>query len=217
MNNSFAGINVNDPETKDIFQEHAKQICPEFKTVNESSFIHDIQIIPNHHKNIYFTLYGKISLTTSSNLFVKYTAANPPTYNSNFSGSGLPYPNEEIAYQNTPNRGNVQVTKGQFIITLQYPNSYYINMGSTYIAPHIKLLIVDEKNTPLADVQNVNLGNGIPFRTLTWPSQRNWNEGPLFYKNDSLPVRTQNQILLDYAYPSTNEMPSNFWGTTPSH
>ena len=88
-------------------------------------------------------------------------------------------------------------------------------MGSVYIEPHVKLIVVDENNEPLTDVEIIRLGNGIPFRTLTWPSLRNWNKGPLFYENKDLPVRTQYQILVDSAYPDKNVMPSNFWGKKP--
>ena len=33
-----------------------------------------------------------------------FWAANPATYNGSYSGSGLPFPNPEIAYQNSINR-----------------------------------------------------------------------------------------------------------------
>jgi hypothetical protein len=76
---------------------------------------------------------------------------------------------------------------------------------------------VNKDNKNLSIVEVINLGEGIPFRTLTWPVQRDWNKGALFYKVDGLPVRTQNQILLDSAYPIVNKMPANFWGLTPPH
>ena len=41
------------------------------------------------------------------NVKIKYWAANPPEFNYSFSGSGLPFPNEDVAFDNTPNRGAV--------------------------------------------------------------------------------------------------------------
>jgi hypothetical protein len=90
-------------------------------------------------------------------------------------------------------------------------------MGTVYIEPNIRLILSDKNNKEIGEVQYVNLGEGIPFRTLTWPAQRNWNKGPEFYVNKDLPVRTQFQILVDSAYPSKNIMPKNFWGTMPPH
>ena len=157
------------------------------------------------------------ALNIGNKLYIKYTAANPPTFSSNFSGSGMPFPNEEIAYENTPNRNVVEVNGGSFSFLLKFPNSYYINMGTELIEPHVKMILVDSNNKQWGKEKIVKVGNSIPFRTLTWPSQRNWNNGPLFYKNDNLPVRTQYEILLDSAYPSTNTVPRNFWGTMQPH
>jgi hypothetical protein len=218
--NSFAGINFNDPESKSIFEHHRENMCPQFKNINDSMFIFNLNIKMKNN-NAYMisgTIDGSIgAMSNSEKLYVKYSAPNPPTYNSNFSGSGLPFPTEEIAFENTPNKGVAEIVNGQFSFTIRYPNSYYINMGSVYVGPHVKLLIVDKDNRELSPVENIKLGQGIPFRTLTWPVQRNWNMGPLFYENKDLPVRTQYQILLDSAYPSTNKVPNNFWGTMPTH
>ncbi len=214
--NSFAGINFDDPESNSIFEKHSKTMCPRYKNFNESSFLVNLDI--KKVNNDSYIVSGDVTTNPySEQLFVKYSAANPPTYNANFSGSGLPYPNEEIAFENTPNRGAVEVINNKFTISIRYPNSYYINMGSVYIEPHIRLILCDKHNKEIGEVVYVNLGEGIPFRTLTWPAQRNWNKGPEFYVNKDLPVRTQFQILVDSAYPSTNIMPKNFWGTTPPH
>jgi hypothetical protein len=218
--NSFAGINFNDPESKSIFDYHSENMCPQFKNVNDAMFIFNLNIKKTNN-NAYMIngdIDGKIGqMSNFEKLYVKYSAPNPPTYNSNFSGSGLPYPTEEIAFENTPNKGVAEIVNGKFSFTIRYPNSYYINMGSVYVGPHVKLLIVDKDNRELSPVENIKLGEGIPFRTLTWPVQRNWNAGSLFYENRNLPVRTQYQILLDSAYPSVNKVPKNFWGTMPPH
>jgi hypothetical protein len=214
--NSFASINFNDPESKSIFENQSKTMCPRFKTKNENKFIDNLDINKNQDGSL--LIYGDIKKAYNiDNVFVKYVAANPPTFSSNYSGSGLPFPNEDIAYQSTPNKGCVEVINDKFKINVIFPNSYYINMGSEFVPPHVKLVLVDKHNNELTEVGIVYLGEGIPFRTLTWPVQRNWNNGAMFYYNPDLPVRSQYQILLDSAYPKINKVPNNFWGTMPPH
>jgi hypothetical protein len=213
--NSFAGINFNDKESSQIFESHKNTMCPRYKNSNESAFVVSLDI-KNNNNNV-FTIYGKLNQVLNEKRYIKYSAANPPTYNSNFSGSGLPYPTEEIAFENTPNRGVVEIMDGEFSFSIKYPNSYYINMGTIYIEPHVKLIIVDANNNNIGQSKSINLGQGIPFRTLTWPVQRDWSKGSLFYKTNVDIVRTQYQILLDSAYPSENITPKNFWGMTPPH
>lgn len=214
--NSFSSINFDDPQSNNIFDNYRKNICSEFKEKNESGFVvgFDIKEKQNNGLVVSGTVKNIISHT---NLFLKYSAANQPTYTTSFSGSGLPFPNEKIAFENSPNRGVVPIINKSFSFEINYPNSYYNNLGTVYVPPHVKILIVDSYNNPLTDLQIINLGNGIPFRTLTIPSCRNWNNGPLFYENNNLPVRTQYQILCDSAYPSKNIMPKNFWGLRPTN
>ena len=214
--NSFAGINFSNYESEMIFKQQDNTMCPRYKPKTDNVFPVDLKI--EKVSNDSYTVRGKISTNPlSGRLFVKYIAANPPTYNTSFSGSGLPFANEDMAFENTPNSGVIEVIDSSFSLSIRYPNSYYINMGTVYVEPNIKLQLFNENNKSIGDSITVNLGKGIPFRSLTWPALRNWNNGPLFYNNGDLPVRTQYQILLDSAYPSTNEMPNNFWGTMPPH
>ena len=90
-------------------------------------------------------------------------------------------------------------------------------MGKKYIKPRVQFKVCDGDNNDISATYVINLGEGIPFRTLTWPKERNWNNGPMFYCNNNLPVRTQEQILRDSSYPSTNVTPPNFWGKDPPH
>lgn len=216
--NSFASINFNDPESLSIFQNHNNMMCPLYKEDDGSTFNFNIQIKKAQNTNNGFVISGKLNTFNLTNkLYVKYTASSPPTYNSNFSGSGLPFPNELIAFENSPNKGIAEVINGKFSFILMYPNSYYKNMGTVYIAPQVKLLLVNKDNKSMGSEMIINLGDGIPFRTLSWPIQRDWNKGAMFYSNPNLPVRSQYQILLDSAYPITNKMPNNFWGSVPPH
>lgn len=216
--NSFASINFNDPQSLAIFENHSNKMCPIYKEDDGNTFNFNIHLKKIQDTNNGLVVSGKLNLPNfSEKLFVKYTASSPPTYNSNFSGSGLPYPNEIVAFENSPNKGVAEVINGDFSFTIKYPNSYYMNMGTIYIPPQVKLLLVNKDNKEMGKPLTINLGNGIPFRTLTWPIQRDWNKGAMFYNNQDLPVRSQYQILLDSAYPSINKIPNNFWGTVFPH
>lgn len=215
--NSFAGINFNDPQSAQIFKNHSEQMCSSYKLKNNSDFTFNIKVDNNKNSNQYVISGSVMGGNILNKLFVKYIASNPPTYNANFSGSGLPFPTEDIAFENTPNKGTVEVIDGKFTVKIKYPGSYYQNMGTVYVPPQIKLLLVNKDNKTIGDEIIIKLGEGIPFRTLTWPIQRDWNKGPNFYDIRNLPVRTQYQILLDSAYPIVNKMPSNFWGLVPPH
>jgi len=213
--NSFAGINFSDPKSKKIFKHHEDTMCPKFK----ENYQGDIQLDVNvkHHNNV-FTISGSINSVIHSpgNYYILYSAASPPTYSSNYSGSGLPFPNEKIAFENSPNKGRVDVNNNNFTFSLNYPNSYYKNLGSLYVPPEVNIEIYDCSDNLVNEPIKINLGEGIPFRSLTFPAQRNWNIGPMFYVNNQMPaVRTQYQILVDSAYPKKNITPKNFWGLKP--
>lgn len=147
---------------------------------------------------------------------ITYWAANPPTFSVSYAGSGLPYANPLMAYENSPNKGSVKAVDGNFQFRIRYPNSYYIGLGTVYVSPHVNIKICDSKGE--GDVHKIELGDGIPFRTLTYaPPPSTWPRySPVFYSGrDQLPIRTQEQILRDSAFPSENKYPENFWGLKP--
>lgn len=155
-----------------------------------------------------YTVTGHLDGAGNSNIL--FWAPNPPTYSSSFSGSGLPYPNANIAYENTPNRGMVKAENGNYQFKVRFPNAYYAGLGTKYIEPccHIKICGSDEIHT-------IPLNHGIPYRTLTYPEFAN-RTSPTFYDGGlNLPVRTQEQILRDSGYPETNKKITDFWGTRP--
>ena len=166
-----------------------------------------------------FVVKGNVQ-TKTSNATILFWAANPPTYRSSYSGSGLPYPNADIAYENTPNRGAVKSNGGSFTFKVSYPNSYYAGLGSVYVEPCVYIKVCEGKDEG-NNVKKITLGNGIPFRMLTYPPSQPKTaprSSPLFYSGrEKLPVRTQEEILRSSGYPEKNIMPSNFWGLKPPH
>jgi hypothetical protein len=154
-------------------------------------------------------------------LYVRYWAAAPPTYIQSYSGSGMPYPSREVAFENTPNQGIFPMKENPFHIQIQYPNSYYDDGGKVYVPPKLQFTLCDVNGKDITGINEIQLGEGIPYRSLQWPRQRNWlssypHGGSLFYLNSQMPaVRTQEQILKESAYPVRNVEAKNFWGLKP--
>jgi hypothetical protein len=210
-NNNFAGISFGYDADK-IFKERNETMCSRWN-VSQVQF-KDATVNIHYNSEGNFIVEGNVPKNVE---FVKYWAASPPTYSLSFSGSGLPYPNEDVALEKTPNQGVAEVKNGIFQFPLEYPNSYYDQFLRKYVPPQVKFCYVDCDGNDTSDVYVANLGNGIPFRSLVDTKKRDWNAGPLFYCNNNLPVRTQYQILLDSGYPPVNKVPDNFWGLMPPH
>ena len=102
---------------------------------------------------------GKLKIAKNKAKVV-YWAANPPDFNVSFSGSGLPYPSPEMAFQNTKNIGAVTAEDGIFKIRLFYPSAYYVALGSLYVPPHVHLKICEEGYNKYFSIK---IGAGVPY------------------------------------------------------
>ncbi len=210
-----------DPYKTKVFNEADATINPEWRSIYKELPLCNINVMTKKDNQI-FVISGMLKgsllmMAATQQLVLHYIAPNSPTYNSSFSGSGLPYPNEHVAFENTENEGVVEIVNGRFSFSIRYPNSYYTELGSVLVPPQVKIRVCSKIGMKsMSDVQVIQLGKGIPFRSLTYPYQRNYVNGPLFYDNTSMPpVRSQYQILIDSKYPNVNKMPANFWGTKP--
>lgn len=96
-------------------------------------------VIDNDGWNIKVTGQCELNDTT-----LKYIAAAPPDLRMSRAGSALPWGNSDMAYENTPNKGEVSLVDGHFTFTLFRPNCYYIKNGSKLIAPHVHFTIADQ-------------------------------------------------------------------------
>ena len=210
-NNNFAGISFGYDADK-IFKERDAMMCSRWK-VSRVNF-RDTTVNIHYNSDGNFIIEGKAPMNVE---LVKYWASSPPTYSLSFSGSGLPYPNEEVAMEKSPNQGVAEVKHGGFQFPLEYPNSYYDQSLRKVVPPQVKFCYVDQNGENRGDVYVANLGDGIPYRSLVDTKKRDWNSGPLFYCNNNLPVRSQYQILVDSGYPAVNKVPDNFWGLMPPH
>lgn len=146
------------------------------------------------------------------NFMLTFAAANPPDYRQSYSGSALPFPDAEIAFENTPNYGMTSCNKEIINIRLQFPNSYYSHVGTRLILPYVKINIFDG-NKKIISSDIINLGEIAPFRLLTYPSLPKARDSPTFYLRDmNTKPRTQEDILRSSGY--TMYTPNNFWGNS---
>lgn len=121
-------------------------------------------------------------------------APNPPNNLSSYSGSFLPFPCEEIAYENTPNVYNIPKS-GIFNINFVYPNSYYTPDGLNKIKSPITFVL--DSNVFIFELNDV-----CPLKTL-----RDRVRGdPNFYasKEYLLPIDTSENIMKSYCYFKAN-------------
>ena len=119
-------------------------------------------------------------------------APNPPMTMTNYSGSGLPYPCANQAFENTPSY--VDIHESVFHTTIFYPNSYYAVGGMEKIGPSILFGFVPQSSIKPTYVR-LELPDRLPLRTLTHRSSRT---GPEFYakKAEIIGVPESQEALL---------------------
>lgn len=164
--------------------------------------------------NVDIRVIGRVKETVKDNV-VYFVAANPPDYRASYTGSGLPFANQNQAFENTPNKGKVDLYQGTFEIPLMFPNSYYVGLGTVVVPPTLYLEYFTTDGTKRS--VSIKISDGIPYRMLSYPMQfTRARVDASFYRDGwSMPVRTQEQILRDAAYPAVNMMHQNFWGLKP--
>jgi len=121
-------------------------------------------------------------------------APNPIDTITSFSGKGLPFPCETIAFENTPNF-EVISSDGKFNVIFLYPNSYYSPDGYIKIKSPI-IFSLDNKKII------IELNDKCPLKTL-----RDRKRGdPNFYgtREFILPIGTANEVMNYYSYAKLN-------------
>jgi hypothetical protein len=121
-------------------------------------------------------------------------APNPIDTITSFSGKGLPFPCEMIAFENTPNFETIQ-SNGKFNVDFLYPNSYYTPDGYTKIKSPIVFSLDNKKII-------IELNDKCPLKTL-----RDRKRGdPNFYgtREFILPIGTAEEVMNYYSYAKLN-------------
>jgi len=122
-------------------------------------------------------------------------APNPIDRMTNYSGSGLPFPCSEIAFENTPNK-HIISSDGNFSVTFRYPNSFYLPNGVDKMKSPIYFVLY----LPGSDVNHTKfeLHDLCALRTLTNRAAR---KGPEFYasKDYLLPIANAETVMREYS------------------
>lgn len=122
---------------------------------------------------------------------VYYYAANTPDRLTNFTGSGLPFPSKDVAFEGSPNIGRMIINETkQFKLELLRPNSYYDD-NYELVEPEviIKYFLKNNKTRVL----NIPIDNKIPYRSLI----QNKNK-----EDKHKIIETQEKKLLKNQYPN---------------
>jgi hypothetical protein len=90
-----------------------------------------------------YTVTGNCKVTSADGR-LKYIASAPADMRMSLSGSGLPFPSEDVAFSGSLNKGEVQMNGSNFAFQVKNPNSYYKNNGATLVYPHVQFVIGSE-------------------------------------------------------------------------
>lgn len=144
--------------------------------------------------------YSKLNITGNVKNPEKYKkilliAPNPIDRMTNYSGSGLPFPCADIAFENTPNKLLIDAT-GVFSVTFLYPNSFYMPNGRDKIISSIFFSLTDHNN--ITNNARYELNDLNVLRTLVNRSSR---KNPEFYgaKDYLLPIANAEHVMYEYA------------------
>ena len=149
--------------------------------------------------------------TMSDDGFVYYITPAPAETKHSFSGSGLPYSNQEQAFYNPIIGAVKQNSEASAIIECRLPNSYYTEVGNKLIRPYMNLSYY--KDGKKVDT-TIDLNLYIPYRSL-YPMIN----GPMDYAGKfDLPIMNQDKMYRSFAHPE-QPMPSashqSYWGMKP--
>lgn len=113
------------------------------------------------------TVTGRITGLGSSPQTIVWRAAAPVTRGIGFAGAGQPYPNKDIAFENTPNQGVVESPDGSFTIQLKgIPAGYFSGLGSTYVPPIVEFVSRDTNGKQFQATLWIN-DTAVPYRWIS--------------------------------------------------
>lgn len=124
------------------------------------------------------TIHGNVKAPEDYNKMV-LIAAHPIDRMISYSGSGLPWPCPEFAFEDTPNYVEIQ-SNGIIFAKFKYPNSYYLHNAIDKIPPSLFLRLSKDGMDPIVIRMEIPQDPMLNMRSLTHRMRRH-NEGPLFY------------------------------------
>ena len=203
----------------DVFQYREQNIDPKYK---KNTLIMTDCIVKISENVEQIEVNGQMNnslseISKGNNLFVKYWASNPPDMRSSFAGSGLPFPNEEIAFSGSKNCDVVKAYGDRFRFFVKRPNSYYTNMGTQLVPPQVYYQICDKYGNCIGNRGCIQLGTSIPNRRLNYYNTSGHSlHTTNLYKTPQYLWRSQEAILRDSSYNNSCGA-QNWWGLTPTH
>jgi hypothetical protein len=122
-------------------------------------------------------------------------APNSASKTASYSGTGLPFPCADIAFEGSPNIYEVD-SSGTIDTVFSYPNSYYTVANKKKINSSVFAII--ETTDGQQQFVRFELKDIYPLRTLV---NRETRTGPEFYalKHEILPVDTADVVMRAYA------------------
>ncbi len=167
------------------------------------------------------SIQGRFTALGATPMQVKWVAAAPLTRGISFAGSGQPYPNKEIALENSPNQGEFETTDGSFSIQMKdIPAGYYSGLGSVYVPPLVEFYAVSKASpqkraTGLLQINETAAPyrwlNGSPATQRPDPNtERSTGRSMYYYGREELPIfNNQEALLRARAYPG--DMAARGW------
>jgi hypothetical protein len=150
-----------------------KDYAPEWYLRSKKFKMCDVRFMDNGNGNC--VVIGRVDsflqqLDTQMDMFVEWWTANRPTQTCSQSGFCLPFPNEEIAFQDAPH-GFVPVKNQKFTFSCGYPSAYYKRMGSKFIKPQIRFRFCDAQKNPMSKIYVLGLNNyqSLPLESVNQP------------------------------------------------
>lgn len=167
-------------------------------------------VIRRNPSNGSVKIQGRVTGFGPQSQTIHWVAAAPVTRGIGFAGSGAPYPNREIAFENTPHKGTIQSVDGSFTIELKdIPAGYYAGLGSIYVPPMIEFTSVLKTGTTFSTNLWIN-DVAVPYRWIAGspatmrPSIPDETNGRAMYYGgrDQLPLfENQEALLRARGYP----------------
>lgn len=116
-------------------------------------------------------------------------AAKPIDRMTNYTGSGLPFPCSDIAFEGTPNFFRVTEPSGAFDLDFAYPNGYYTTDAYEKISPSVFVTLYWKDPSREETMVRLPLEDPLKLRTLSY--RPNFYQGPSYYfaKRDIVGVR----------------------------
>jgi hypothetical protein len=162
----------------------------------DNIFVNCSVTFSNDYKNI--TISGTVKNASQFNQML-LIAPNPIDRMSNYSGSGLPFPCGDIAFDNSPNKYIIE-KNGYFNVIFKYPNSYYAQDGKTKIVSSI-FFILDYGNNGNSNKEFIRfeLKDLCVLRTLA--DRQSKFKGPEYYaaRDYLLPLDTAENVMRAYS------------------